>query len=111
MSGWARRERRLVRTTPRMGRTAHVRVTVTRVAGDGSVRRAVVDAAGRDDAARWQELIEQAGLGVPPPYRPRPGETVYHIRAGERAVQVAERDLIGPLRELVTAVLAEGGDG
>ncbi len=88
-----------------------MRVTVTRVAGDGSVRRAVVDAAGPDGAARWEELIEQAGLGVPPPYRPRPGEAVYHIRAGELEVQVAERELTGPLRELVTAVLAEGGDG
>jgi hypothetical protein len=88
-----------------------VRVTVTRVAGDGSVRRAVVDAAGRDDAARWAERIEQADLGVPPPYRPQAGEVVYHIRADELAVQVADRDLTGPLRELVTAVLAEGGDG
>jgi hypothetical protein len=96
---------------PRMGRTAQVRVTVTRVAGDGSVRRAVVDAAGPDGAARWEELIAQADLGVPPPYRPRPGEAVYHIRAGELEVQVAERDLTGPLRELVAAVLAEGGDG
>ena len=88
-----------------------MRVTVTRVAGDGSVLRAVVDAAGRDDAARWEELAERAGLGVAPPYRPRPGEAVYHIRAGELAVQVAERDLTGPLRELVTAVLAEGAAG
>src|SRR5260221_8407706 len=92
---------------PRMGEP-QVRVTVTRVAGDGSVRRAVVDAAGRHDAARWEELVDQAGLGVAPPYRPRPGEAVYHIRAGELAVQVAERDLTGPLRELVTAVLAQG---
>jgi hypothetical protein len=52
-----------------------------------------------------------ARLGVPPPCRPRPGEAVYHIRAGELEVQVAERDLTGPLRELVTAVLAERGDG
>ena len=88
-----------------------MRVVVTRVGGDGSVRRAGVDTAGRDDAARWEELIEQASLGVPPPYRPLPGEAVYHIRAGELEVQVAERDLTGPLRELVTAVLAEGGDG
>lgn len=63
-----------------------------RVAGDGSVRRAVVDTAGRDNAARWEQLIDQAGLGVRPPYRPRPGEAIYHIRAGELAVQVAERD-------------------
>jgi hypothetical protein len=71
----------------------------------------VVDVVGRDDAARWEERIEQADLSVPPPYRPSPGEAVYHIRAGELAVQVADRDLTGPLRELVTAVLAEGRDG
>ena len=88
-----------------------MRVTVTRVAGDGSVCRAMVDAASRDDAARWQELIERAGLGVPPPYRASPGEAVYHIRAGDQAVQVAERDLTGPLRDLVTAVLIEDADG
>jgi hypothetical protein len=88
-----------------------MRVTVTRVAGDGSIRRAVVETAGRDDAARWEELVGRAGLGVAPPYRPRPGEAVYHVRAGEVAVQVAERDLTGPLRELVTAVLAEAADG
>jgi len=63
------------------------------------------------DSEPFPQSLEQAGLGVPPPYRPRPGEAVYHIRAGELEVQVAERDLTGPLRELVTAVLAEGGDG
>jgi hypothetical protein len=87
-----------------------VRVTVTRVAGDGSIGRAAVDTAGRDDAARWQELVERAAL-APRPYRPRPGEAVYHIRAAELAIQVADRDLTGPLQELVTAVLAQGGDG
>jgi hypothetical protein len=94
-----------------MGRTVHVRITVTRVAADGSVRRGVVDAAGRDDAARWEQLIEQAGLGAPPLYRPLAGDVIYHIRAGDLEVQVAERDLAGPLRELVMAVLAEGWDG
>ena len=84
---------------------------VTRVGGDGSVRRAGLDTAGRGYAARWEGLVEQASLGVPPPYRPFPGEAVYHIGAGELAVQVAERDLTGPLREQVTAVLAKGGDG
>jgi hypothetical protein len=36
---------------------------------------------------------------------------VYDIRAGEHVAQVAEQDLAGLLRELVTAVLAEGGSG
>jgi hypothetical protein len=47
---------------------------------------------------------------VPPPYRPEPGLTVYEVRAGERVAQVAEGNLAGVLRELVTAVLAEGRD-
>jgi hypothetical protein len=43
------------------------------------------------------------------PYRPEPGQTVYEVRADERGAQVAEGNLAGVLRELVTAVLAEGG--
>lgn len=84
-------------------------IAVTRVGGDGSVRRAVLDTAGRDDAGRWELLVERSGLGVPLPYRPEPGEPVYEVSAGGRLVQVAERDLAGPLRDLVTAVLALGG--
>jgi hypothetical protein len=83
-------------------------IDVTRIAGDGNFRRAAVDTAGRDDAARWEQLAEQSALSVPPPYRPDPGQAVYEISAGGRVVQVAEKDLTGPLRELVTAVLAEG---
>jgi hypothetical protein len=85
-------------------------IDVTRIAGDGSLRRAVVDTAGCDDADRWERLAEQSSLGVPPPYRPSPGQPVYDISAGEHGTQVAERDLAGPLRELVIAVLAEGAD-
>jgi hypothetical protein len=48
---------------------------------------------------------------VPPPYRPDPGQPVYQISAGGHAAQVAEKDLAGPLRELVSAVLSEGGHG
>jgi hypothetical protein len=86
-------------------------IDVTRIAGDGSIRHAVVDTAGRDDAARWEELVQQAALEVPPPYRPDPGQPVYEIAAAGRAVQVAERDLAGPLRELVITVLTEAGNG
>jgi hypothetical protein len=53
-------------------------IEVTRIGGDGSIRRAVVDTAGRDDAARWERLAQQAALEVPPPYRPEPGQPVYH---------------------------------
>jgi len=35
---------------------------------------------------------------------------VYEVRVGERVAQVAEGNLGGVLRELVTAVLAECGD-
>jgi hypothetical protein len=77
----------------------------------GGIRRTGVDTAGRDDAARWEELIQQASLGVPPPYRPFRPRLCTNVRAGELEVQVVERDLTGPLRELITAVLADGGDG
>jgi len=55
-------------------------------------------------------MAAAAHLEVPSRYRPEPGQPVYEIRAGERIAQVAEGNLAGPLRELVTAVLAEGGD-
>lgn len=83
-------------------------IEVTEVAGDGTVRRAVVDTSGRGDARRWEQLTERASLAYPPPYRAVPGESVYQIRAGKHAAQVGARDLAGPLQELVRAVLAEG---
>jgi hypothetical protein len=49
-------------------------------------------------------------LELLPPYRPEPGQPVYEVRVGEGVAQVAEGSLGGVLRELVTAVLAEGGD-
>ena len=81
---------------------------ITQVNGDGSIRRALVDTTGRHDAARWERLANQARLDVPRPYRPHPGEPVYEIAVDGRATQVADGDLIGPLRELVRAVLTEG---
>jgi hypothetical protein len=85
-----------------------ISIEVTEVAGDGTVRRAMIDTSGRGDARRWEKLAEDASLGYPPPYRAVPGESVFHIRAGKHAAQVGERDLAGPLQELVQAVLAEG---
>ena len=85
-------------------------IEVTRIGGDGSIRRAVVDTAGRDDAVRWERLAQQAALETPP-YRPEPGQQVYQISAGGHAAQVAEKDLAGPLRELVSAMLSEGSHG
>jgi len=70
----------------------------------------MVNTAGGGDAGRWEQLVDRAGLGLPPPYQPEPGEAVYEIRVDEHVVQVAETDVVGPLRELVTAVLEEGAD-
>jgi hypothetical protein len=89
-----------------MGQTGWVRIVVTEVAGDGSIRRGVLDTAGRSDARRCEELLEQAALAVPPPYRPAGGRPVYQVRAGDKVVLVAEGELAGPLRELVMAALA-----
>jgi hypothetical protein len=83
-------------------------IVVTRVGGDGSILARTVDTASRQDAGRWTKLADNAAISMPPRYRPRPGEPVYRIQAGEDAADVAERDLQGPLRELAVAVLAEG---
>jgi len=82
-------------------------LTVTRIAPDGSMRRRMLDTAGRSDAGRWQELIRQAPA-FGPPYRAAPGDAVYQVSVNDRTVMVVEDDLTGPLRELVMAVLAEG---
>jgi hypothetical protein len=82
-----------------------MRIVVTRVAGDGSVRRGILDTAERGDASRWEDLVDQAAHGAPPPYRPVSGMPVYEIRAGEDAIMIAEGDLTGPLRELVITAL------
>jgi hypothetical protein len=84
-----------------------MRVAVTRIEWDGTMRRRMVDTAGRGDAGDWQVLAARA-LAFPPPYRPAPGGPVYHLRAGERDVLVADHDLSGPLSDLITAVLAWG---
>jgi hypothetical protein len=89
-----------------MGQAGGVRVVVTEVAGDGRVRRGVLDTAGRSDAGKCEELIEQAALAVPPPYRPVRGRPIYEIRAGDTTVWVAEGELAGPLRALVMTALA-----
>jgi hypothetical protein len=91
------------------GRLARVKIVVTSVGANGTIRRAVVETAGRVDGDWWERLAASAHLEVPPPYRPEPGQPVYDIRAGGHVAQVSESDITGPLRELVIAVLAEGG--
>ena len=83
-------------------------IEVTRILGDGSIRRARIEPEERPDAARWRELVSRANLNLPPPYRPDPGRPIYQVSTGEHSIQVAERGLVGPLRDLVAAVLAEG---
>jgi len=83
-------------------------IVVTYIAGDGSLLRRTIDTGARPDAQIWHGLVQRADLGFPPGYRPVAGSAVYHIRAGDQYVLVAEDDLTGPLRELVAAVLAEG---
>ncbi len=79
---------------------------VTKVAGDGSIRRGVLDTVSRSDAGKCEELIKWAALAVPPPYRPARGKAVYQIRAEKEIVLVAEGELTGPLRDLVMVALA-----
>ena len=90
------------------GKLGRVRITVTEVGWDGSIKRRAADTSGLTHVRRWEDLIEQV-LAVPPPYRATPGSPVYVIHAGDRAVLVGEENLIGSLQELVTTIL-EAGD-
>jgi hypothetical protein len=82
-------------------------LVVTQVAGDGSMRRRMLDTSRLGDPRRWDDVIGQL-LVAPLPYRPLPGGSVYHLRAGDHAVLIADFDLLGPLRDLVMTVLTEG---
>ena len=81
---------------------------MTRIEWDGTMQRRVVDTAFRTDGPRWEGLATRALL-LPPPYDPVPGAPVYHVSLDNSMVALAaERDLCGPLLDLVTAVLALG---
>jgi hypothetical protein len=82
-----------------------VKVVVTRIGPDGTMWRWRLDTAGRADRARWEALIARV-LADEPPYQPLPGSPVCHVCLDDHVVLVAEHDLTGPLRDLVTAVLA-----
>ena len=103
--------RQAVADRGRMRQAGLVILEVRRIAGDGSIRRVRLDTAGRDDAARWEQLARLCYLELPPPYHPVPGQPVYQVCAGDQVAQTAEDDLVGPLRELITSMLAEGGTG
>ena len=71
------------------------------------MRRRALDTCGLTEVGRWETLIGQV-LAFPPAYRAAAGSPVYVIHAGDRAVLVGEQDLTGPLRDLVTTILAAG---
>jgi len=84
-----------------------MRVVVTHIWGSGTVVSRTVDAAGGGDGIQWAELTSRA-LAEPPPYRAFPGGAICQIRVDDQVVLVAERDLAGPLLDLVAAVLDQG---
>ena len=84
-----------------------MRVVATRIEWDGTMHRRVVNTAQRNDGPKWEDLAARA-LAFPPPYRPVPGAAVYHISVDDHMVPVGEYDLDGPLRDLVTVVMAMG---
>jgi hypothetical protein len=84
-----------------------MRVVVTRIGSDGTMRARMVGTAASGGAGRWQELIARA-LAAAPPCRLVRGGLVYRLRLDDQVVLVAGHDLSGPLYDLVTAVLAIG---
>src|SRR5690348_7806599 len=75
--------------------TELMRVVVTRISQDGTMRRRMVDTAASADIGPWEELAARA-LAVPAPYHPVPGGPVYHLRVDNQVVLIAEQDLSGP---------------
>jgi hypothetical protein len=89
------------------GQTEPMRVVVTLIGRDGTMRRQMADTAAASDTGPWEELLARA-LAALPPYRAVPGGTVYHLRVDDQVVLVAEHDVYGPLYDLIAAVLAIG---
>jgi hypothetical protein len=84
-----------------------MRVVVTHIWGGGTVVSRAVDVAEDSGGVRWDELASRA-LADTPPYRPVPGGAICHIQVDDQVVMVSERDLAGPLLDLVAAVLDQG---
>ncbi len=91
------------------GKAPRVEIMVTRIAGDGRLLHRLVDTAPCGDPGRWESLLRHAALAHPPPYQPAPGVPVYLINTGDQPVLVTQNCLTGPIEELVSAVLNEGG--
>ena len=56
------------------------------------------------DAVDWYLLIEEIPWGRPPPAPPEPDRFVFRIRCAPHEATLAERQLVGPWRELVKRV-------
>ncbi|MGW4927625.1 protealysin inhibitor emfourin [Agromyces sp. NPDC004153] len=56
------------------------------------------------DAEDWYLLIEEIPWSQPPPVPPEPDRFVYRIRCAPHEATLAERQLVGPWRELVDRV-------
>lgn len=86
-----------------------MRVVATRIEQDGTMQRRMVDTTQQGDRWLWEDLAARA-IAAPVPYRPVPGIAMYHISVDGYVIMAAEPDLAGPLLDLVTAVLALGGE-
>ena len=88
-----------------------MKVVVTHIWGSGLVVSRSVGTTAGTSGIQWDELTTRALADVPP-YRPVPGGAICHIQVNDQVIVVAERDLAGPLLELVAAVLdqAEAAD-
>ena len=60
-----------------------MRVVVTLIGPDGTMRRRMVDTAASSDTGPWEELLARA-LAARPSYRAVPEGRVYHLRSMTR---------------------------
>ena len=69
----------------RRGQTELMRVVVTLIGPDGTMRRRMVDTAASSDTGPWEELLARA-LAALPCYRAVPRGAVYHLRVDDQFV-------------------------
>jgi hypothetical protein len=87
-----------------------MRIEVVRSGGfAGIARRAAVDTAGRADGPRLESLARAALAAPPPSGRPVPDGFGYDITVDSRTVHCADPHLTAAQRQLIAAVLGEGG--
>lgn len=81
-----------------------MRVGVTEIGWDGTIRRRALDTWCLPGADRWEHVIGQV-FALPLAYQATPGRQVYIVHTSERAVLIGEEGLTGPLRDLVMTIL------